>query len=287
MMSVSCLLCSCSDSQDSISERQILKQCNKMLEESASDKAFCTIKTGYYELNSQSSRYELRRLAAAGLITYDVERYGWWKKEVHTYRERAGLNYYTYDWNYTTRSYTTYDYKEHFIVKVALTDKATPLLVDSLPLPKEIEDLDLKQPDFNPNDYPEGKVEYAESWPRIPRPDEKVAEGEEETVVLDDSKEEEVVEEVAEEEPTNIDEMEEQEKAYHNAKANISTKEVYLKAYSVECVKARNIVIHDNNGMHSATAEVISEINNVTEAGRVVYSVANGMRRPADVTFNF
>lgn len=287
MMSMTFLFSSCSDSQDSISESQILKQCNKVLKESANDQTFCTIQTGYYELNSQSSRYALRRMAAAGLINYDVERYAWWKKEVHTYRERAGLNYYTYDWNYTTRSYTTYDYNEHFFVKVDLTEKAKQLQVTSLPLPIEDEDLDMKQPDFNEEDYPESKVEYAESWPRIPRPDEKVEEGASDTITIDDSKVDEIEAVVEEEEPGKPEEMEEQEKAYHEAKAKITSDEAYLKAYTVKFVKARNIVIHDNNGIHTATAEAISEIDNVTEAGRVAYSVAKGMRKSADVAFNY
>jgi len=168
-----------------------------------------------------------------------------------------------------------------------LTENAKKLQVDSLPHAKEIEDIDMKQPKFEEDKYPECKVKYAESWPRIPRPDEKVEEGVSDTITIDDTVDEKIEEEVASVQPAKKQELEERELAYLNEKSKLSSKMVFLKAYSVEFVKARNIVIHDNNGMHTATAEVISEIGDVTDAGRVEYSVINGVRRAADVTFNY
>ena len=161
-----------------VSEKDILKQCNNELFESGTDSVTVNVTTGYYELNDFQGREMLSKLAAANVVTYDVERFAWWEK--HREKKSVPHTVERYDWwygyytttEYTTKWVTSYEFKEHFMVNVALTDKATSYALDHTPLPKRVEkeDKDMIQPNYVDSIYPENQVNYSENWPEIKHP---------------------------------------------------------------------------------------------------------------------
>ena len=171
-----CGLVACGPTSNSISEKQILKECNRILEEKGNDTATVNVMTGYYELNDQESRCMLKRLEAAGLITYNVERFAWWnsKKETKRVIDHYVERYYWFSYSkepvYVTKKYTTYDFEQHFMVNVALTESGEALALNHVPSGVAIEDKDMAEPEFDFSICPENNVDCSESWPEIPHP---------------------------------------------------------------------------------------------------------------------
>ena len=146
--------------------------------ESGNDSTIVPIKTGYYELNDFDGREMLNKLASAGVVTCDVERFAWWEK--HREKKSVPHTVERYDWwygYYTTTEYSTkwvtnYEFEEHFMVNVVLTEKAKAYALDHVPGPKyvEKEDKDMIQPKYIDSLYPENQVRYTENWPEIKHP---------------------------------------------------------------------------------------------------------------------
>ena len=168
-------------SADKLSKEEILKQCNKNLVEMGLDSSVVTIKIGYYEENDPYNRLQLEKLKAAGIVNYDVERFAWWetKKEKKTIYHNVDY-YYTWTGAYaytkkeaSTKWVTSYEYDEHFMVNVSLTDNAQKYALGHKPSPKlkEEEDHDFKQPIYYDSLYPENKInQLSENWPEVPHP---------------------------------------------------------------------------------------------------------------------
>lgn len=163
-----------------ISKKEILKQCNKALKEKGIDSSMVMVDTGYYELNDFNAREDLKKLEAAGIVTCDVERFAWWEtvKEKKTTAHNVDY-YYTYSGRYaytkteySTKWVTNYEFNEHFMVKVALTDKAKKYALNQAPQPKlkAKEDKDFRQPVYYDSIYPENLLNYSENWPEIKHP---------------------------------------------------------------------------------------------------------------------
>ncbi len=77
MLSLALLLVSCGSDNTKINSKLITKLYNEKASELCMNKQYTTIDTGYYELNDESGRLMLQRLAHAGVIEYNVERFAW------------------------------------------------------------------------------------------------------------------------------------------------------------------------------------------------------------------
>ena len=132
----SIVMMSCSN-REKLPERKIAKLVNAELADLNLDVKYGDVKVGYYELSSKSERYELRKLAAAGMIEYRVEcvldstrkrslegyRYGyWWDDPIPVYSYRTVV-------------------EEHYFVEVKLTAAAKEFVVDTVILNE-------REPDF-------------------------------------------------------------------------------------------------------------------------------------------
>lgn len=118
-------LTACSgDNASRISPSTVKALVTESLKEDAEAEEFNVVKLGYYEENDEDARYTLRKLAAAGVITYDVER-------IET--SRRIKNGYTIDYR-TYRlvdAYRTIKGKAYF-VHADLTDEGRKWVLDSV-----------------------------------------------------------------------------------------------------------------------------------------------------------
>lgn len=164
-------------SPQKLSEKEILKQCNKSLVETGSDSAIVIIQTGYYEVGNENERCTLEKLQAAGVVDYQVERFAWWEKKTEKKKVPHTVTRYYWGYPYTDTEYVTkwvtkYEFNEHFMANVTLTDAAKKYELSHLPMSKEkdLNDPDLVQPEYDPNLFPENQVTCEENWPEIPHP---------------------------------------------------------------------------------------------------------------------
>ena len=137
-------------SPDKLSSGKIVKQYNDALEKNAKNVEFVPFSVGTYECDSPGDRHTLRAFEAAGLVKYDVKRYAWWEKSKKSvkkaYKVTRGYGWYTYtDTEYKWVKTDAYDFEDHYIVDIALTDKGKKLFVDVLPGPEETVDKDMQQ----------------------------------------------------------------------------------------------------------------------------------------------
>lgn len=212
------------------------------------------VNTGYYELDSKSDRYRLRKLAAAGMITY--------KAEVVT--EVRG-SYYTYE-------------IEHVFVNVALTEEGQKYVLTDEEVEKikeAVENADIDEDLVGNNDeteYPEDKVSEEENFgnngtaPSQSSSSNSKASRPQSTTTSNG----------------NVAEMSDYEKA--KAKEIIST--VYVETTKTKVVKARDLRCTEEmmkNGR--AEAEVIFEMFDVTPFGRILSGVRDGERKVSKVNF--
>ena len=100
-----CSFFSCSPDKESISQREILKQTNQMMEDAALSQVFHQIKIGKFECNDASDRYLLRQLQEAGIINYSVKRYAWWEKENKSVSEPYRVKRESYWYSYYDTEY--------------------------------------------------------------------------------------------------------------------------------------------------------------------------------------
>ena len=285
------LLClaSCSQGPDTLSAGTVETLVNELLAESGQEQSFTTVQTGVYELNSPAARAQLMRLKAAGVVNYDVKRYAWWNKTLsisnfYKYYETVGVQR-------EKIGNTYYDFEEHFVVTVSLTDQARQYQVDSIPQPKAKEDEDMKQPDISQVAQPELSVKTEESWPYIPNPEAPRTEGREvpQTVTID-------LAETEQEEPQAHEPAMQQDEdydlpqrmsldiatsmAYEEAVKGFHQEQVILKSSKLAVKKARFLQVYDDprTGVRSGSAEIIIEMSDVTDAGRVLEKKFNGIR---------
>ncbi len=273
------LAAGCSSPKDNLSSSTVVKLANEKLAEMARDNLFVTVQTGTYECNNDTSRENLRAMEAAGLLTYNVERYAWWekyKKNVKkTYTVKRQGFWGTYDDTETKWVKTdSYDFCDHYVVTVALTGKGRKLEVASLPQPADDEDPDLLQPKVDVSKYAWNKQDISESWPEIPNPFIDAPRSE----AKSSSKTNETTSKTASESKPDdyavrIDSL--QHAAYQAV--DFSSKDHHLKVGKIKAIKARNIVIH-NELMPVAEAEIILHAENVTDPGRIYLGIENDER---------
>lgn len=215
---------------------------------------YATIEVGYYEENDEDERYELRKLAAAGVISYKVERI---EAKV---RVRDG---YTYDYN-TYRvvdKYKTVTRYKYF-VETALTAKGDSLAVTYIPIYEAEPDEYLQYPEFK--NYPEDAVSREEVFDDEGQPVE---------IVEDEKKAETETEEVTEKPAPKTD--------YDKAKAKEHKETKYVKTHSLKVTDARNILVREG----VATADVIVDSYDVSPFGRILKYEREGMHEIYEVSF--
>lgn len=297
LASVSMLLASCGDSEPKpITAKAIVKEANKQLIADAESEVYTEVKVGTYESYSYSERQTLAQLEVAGIINYEVTRYAWWEKSLKSYRKAykvtRGYGWWSYeDTEYKTVKGTSYDFEDHYVVSVSLTKKGERLAVAELPEPAVVVDKDLVSKEINPDNYKWNKVDLSENWEDIPNPfldpKEPEAPAPEEPKTPKAPKgpkdpESPKTTNKTEKNPTvRIDSL--KYEAYNNLVLESEIK--YLKAGEVKAIKARNIQILNDNGALTATAEVIYETTDATDAGRILIGYEDGQRNAKDAEF--
>ena len=288
------LFTACSSSPDKLSEGTIEDLVEDLLEESGTDNEYCTLEVGTYELNNLAARARLAKLKAAGMINYEVKRYAWWNK---TLSIRNIYKWYDYVGPRREKiGDTYYDFEEHFVVTVSLTEEGKKHMVDSIPVPPEKIDEDMKQPDFDFDIYPESKANLQEEWPYIPNPEAVAKEDAPKTETydlaeaLEEEGEEEVqeryVEEVDDDAPVRFSLDIETSEAYKKAIEQSNKEEKCFFCASLIVEKVRFIQIYDDpsTGWRSGSAEVIVKFTDVTPFGRIMNGKYDGIRLCAPVS---
>ncbi len=289
LVSVVFVLSGCeTHSPDRISGNDILKQFNEYLKTNAMEQAYVPIPVGTFEYNDDSHRYELRQLEAAGIITYDVERYAWWEKSRQSTRQSYRVEKYFWGYSYYDTEYRTvkrdkYDFMDHYIVNIALTPKGNKLVLSELPVATDMEDEDLKSPDIDTSKYAWNNADLTEYWEDIPNPfiepeEPAVVETPEavaDTTVTEDVDHSDVVEEEVADDGIERIEASQYEK-YRRLECDYES--VYLKTYRLKGIKARNIHIVNVDGVAVARAEVVVATHDVSDVARVMYGTENDQR---------
>ena len=241
-------------SQDKLSKSTIKNLVTEELNKENLLHQYATIEVGYYEENDEDQRYELRKLAAAGVITYKAER-------IETkVRVKDG---YTFDYN-TYRvvdQYKTVTRYKYF-VETALTAKGDSLSVAAIPYYVGEPDKYLEYPEFKV--YPEDAVSKEEAFGEDGKYIEAVSEKK--------------VDEPAGETPTVKPEPKTE---YEKAKAKEHREIKYVKTFSLKVTDARNIIVRDG----VATADVIIDSYDVSPFGRIFKHEREGDHEIYEVSF--
>ena len=291
----------CMQSPTSISKRVILSQTNKKMKLDAHDRSVVWIQVGKYEVSDSTERARLRELAAAGLITYNVTRYAWWEKSKTNERKAVTVTKSLYGiWTYKDTEYRTvkadnYEFCDHYVVDIALTEKGKKLLTD-LPEADHIQDKEVQMDcDLeDPAEYIWNQMDLSEVWPRIENP---FIEKKESTPPSNTTKSAQqggsttkgtqqggAVKSAEPEKVTRIDSL--QYQAY--MRLDLTKYEaLYFKAYDIKAAKVRNIQIYEDSGFPKCKAELILVLKNVTDAGRIYYGASEGVKFFRTVNFDY
>ena len=274
------LLASCWEKQPTITANKIKKLYTQNLKEQGYAQSYASIDTGYYELNYKPMRDDLKKLEAAGLVTYSVERYAWYNKvtdKKSVKQTRVNYNYwygYYEDSYYTTQQTSEYQLEEHFMVRVSLTPKGKKLTVDSIPVPTPKIDKYMKYPEYKASEWPEDNTDLDESWPEIPHPanankpqktdvTEAVSTNRDFQPVADTPKDKKGY--------PIIECLDSETKAkYEKLKAQENSDKAIFEAFELKVSKVRNIHFKEVDGIRKAIAEVVIKTTNVTHAGHIL-----------------
>lgn len=256
LLCVSAAFVSCGgSSRDEISASALKSQLNDGLKNSGEDFHYASVKVGYYEENSDRARYVLRQLAAAGVLTYEVERI---ETKVSV---KSG-----YDWWTGRTSYKQVNKKVCF-VHVALTDAGKKAVLKELPESVLEEDADLannRREDY----YPEQEVPEQEYFPE---PKAETAAAEPAPAPAPEPKPQQANPETPKAEPAPAPEPKPKSE-YEQAKEREHSETVCVRTYKMRVTKVRNIRLSDGE----ARFEVIVECYDVTPFGRVFNNVYEG-----------
>jgi len=288
LMAMFCVLSlvSCGEKDKEISTKKIVKLYNDKNEQ----KFYVSIDTGYYEVNDKNQRLMLEKLSKAGVIQYVVERYAWYTecKKIEIPSPQKIFDYYYIGENNIIKSetkykpvdtVTKYDYEEHFMVKVTLTDKIQKYIKKEEVETVEV-DKDMIIPEYNEKDWPYDTLQSAEKWPVIIKPSEPKLPHERIEIPKPQEKkvEQPVVEKkteiVKEKKPTYpickcLDKT--TKDLYENAKKNECSGKVELFAYEIKAVKARKIQTYKaKTGVNFIKAEIITNTVDVTPQGHLL-----------------
>ena len=221
---------------------------------------YTPFKVGYYEENDDDDRYELRKLAAAGVITYDVKRI---EEKVRVW-DGYEMDDRTYRWVDKYKTVSEYRY----FVKTELTDAGKRLMVYSIPRYEEKPDKYLTPPPHQ--SFPEDTVSRKENW------------GDEvETPKASSSS----VSNTAKSNNSSGTEpkRDEPKTEYEKEKAREHTTDMWVKTHSLKVMDARNILVKDGEAM----AIVIVDYKDVTPFGRILKYNREGEHEVFKVSFQY
>jgi len=291
------VLSSCTSS-DNISSSTIVKQFNKEIQKRALDKQVSTIKIGTYECNDADERLSLRKMAAAGLITYQVDRYPWWEKSKATVRKAYEVEKYSYWYGYyTDTEYRTvltdkYEFEDHYIVTIGLTNKGLKYVLSEYPKPEVTEDPDLKEPEIDASKYAWNKADLKEEWSEIKNPfiTEQPVKESAKTKPSTSSDSDDI-----DGEESSIDDEESDNKVerinagtYSNYKARqLSSTDAIVLLGTVKAIKARNIQLVEQSGIKKAVSEIILSRCDVTDFGRILDEIENGEKSAINASLKY
>ncbi len=235
----------------SISKRTAKNLITESLMEEDDVEHYLTIDTGCYEENSSDARFLLRRLAAAGVITYKAEKISYKEKYVRNWYYKGGERVYEYGERQKYAHFVTIGHTE--------AGKAcVPEEVFSYTPPA-----DKYAPAFDKRQYPEDTVSVFEYFPGDEKPVAYEAESKTSSTAQD------------------FQGPEIETTVYDLMKSREERKNHVVRAYSVKVADVRNIRVKDG----LATCEYITEIYNTTPFGRVMLNVRNGYNHAEDHEF--
>ena len=270
IMMASLFTASCSK-RDRLPERKITKLVSTELDNRNVTVGYADVTTGYYELNDEGARYRLRKLEAAGLITYKAE------CVIEKKQDRALTGYrYGYWWEDPTPvySYRTVEYR-HYFVNVQLTEAAKQYLVDTI-IPNK------REPDFLfltvlDGDYPEDAVSWEEGDVPVINPEKKESPKSQnqdteshDTVASDDYEPE--TDTAVKDEPEKVKEKEvtsaPKESVYEQTLKKCHSKVVHVRLYHLKVNKVANIRVNGIAGTAECQCQIL--LNEVTPFGRIL-----------------
>lgn len=287
---VTIALASCKTDPTQLTPQQITQLYNEKAAELCMDKVYTQIDTGYYELNDTDQRYVLQKLAHAGVIEYNVERFAWFNKCTDTkYTLLKKVQYYCQDSGdldheqnvYGRGEVISYELEEHFMVKVKIKSEYKSMLVDAIPEPS-VEDKDLEAPLYK--EWEEDMLENNENWPEMIAPDLPTVPLERKDIKCRPKKEptkpKAVVKKTpspkkvsapVERKPRCVAMDQDMLRRYEEAKAAEVKVTAYILAYEFSAVKARNIQLFQKDDYsRAARCEVIVKSANVTPQGHIL-----------------
>lgn len=241
-------------------ESTIQKIVTEELEKKNLLNGYTSFKVGYYEENDEDERYELRKLAAAGVITYDVKRI---EQKVRVW-DGYEMDNRTYRWVDKYKTVSEYRY----FVTTELTDAGKKLMVYSRPRYEEKPDKYLTPPPHQ--SFPEDTVSRKENW------GDKV-----ETTKTSTSSTSNTTKSGS----TSVTEpkKDEPKTEYEKEKALEHTTDMWVKTHSLKVMDARNILVKDGE----AAALVIVDYTDVTPFGRVLRYRREGEHEVFKVSFQY
>lgn len=221
---------------------------------------YTPFKVGYYEENDEDDRYELRKLAAAGVITYDVKRI---EEKVRVW-DGYEMDDRTYRWVDKYKTVSEYRY----FVTTELTDAGKKLMVYSIPRYEEKPDKYLTPPPHQ--SFPEDTVSRKENWGDEVETPKASSSSVSNTVKSNNS---------SGTEPKR----DEPKTEYEKEKAREHTTDMWVKTHSLKVMDARNILVKDGEAM----AIVIVDYKDVTPFGRILKYNREGEHEVFKVSFQY
>lgn len=254
-MASAVLLSSCCNNRDSLSERTALSAVNTFLKENLQYELYHPVKIGYYEASSSNERYELRQLAANGLIDYACD--------------------------------VIIDENDHqyYFVDVKLTSKGKKQ--SQKEMPEYIAGKDMIQPTINKDEFPESKVEERDI--NEMSKEEKASYLEAKKLKEQREKEARKQDSLAQSQKEALAKLDKKSiqhsaKARPAAQARSTVEVVYLNCYTKKAVKAKDIVLSKDKGISTARCKVVFEVKSSEPGGRIFYKQYKGTRVTEEVS---
>lgn len=260
------MLTACGNNDTTLTESGVKSAVNELIAPYSKHFTPASLEIGFYELNSESDRTNLRKLAAAGMITYDAQ----------IVIEKIQRYYYSRE-------------KEHVFVTVSLTPEGQKLVMSEeevLAFEKAVLEAskgsakDLECPNID-TEYPENNI-GPEIITNIVR-DEGTGSQDSYTPNSQESQND------GTSGATNTQkEKKSPETVYEKALERVSTETVHVRAYKMRISKIRNILCPPAMAeTGKGTAEIITEYTDVTPFGRILTNALEGEKNADKMNFTY
>lgn len=251
------LLTGC-QSQKELSKGQARKLVQEELGYMGATLSTTDLKAGYYEENSDQTRFQLRKLAANGVITYNVERVP--KPERRSFQKKVRQTGYFGSYDTYQTAYRTVDVMKCFVT-VELTKTGKKLIQEGNTKKERPKDRFLINGERGT--CPEDQVQLDEFGEN------------------DEDQGCEVYDEAVETAPAVVDSTQKELSDYEKLKSKENISRIVVNAFKIRVTDVRNILIDGNR----ATAQAVLESYEVTPFGRIINNVYNNEHIVVPVTF--